>query len=223
MKNILGKVVVNNLDENPFVQYYGIIFEGPEVWGPVEKGLDMGLAHKGYVFDKKITDKLSLGSTRDEKTVVLFDEKDDNTAKLLKTLTEYVLYPVDSQEFKECYRTVKEINPKLKFIRVLSLEEMQEFCNDLVTTNKALKSKIIPLLDEFVTVKFKDIVNKEFRIYALNKLLHSGVTSSVLSDAGITGYDIIKVIYSEIMDKNPTMLIQKKKRVCYSLVRWSKR
>ena len=211
MKNILGKVVANNLDENPFVQDYGILFEGPEIWGPTEKGLDMGLAHKGYVFDKKITDKLTLNSTRDEKTVVLFDEKDDSIAKLLKTLTEYALYPVDSQEFKECYRTVKEINPKLKFIRVLTLEEMQEFCNDLVTTNKAVKSRIIPLLDDFVTVKFKDIVNKEFRTFRLNKLLRSGVTSGVLSDAGISGYDIIKVLYSEMMDKNPTMLIQRKK------------
>ena len=211
MKNILGKVVVNNLDENPFVQDYGIIFEGPEVWGPIEKGLDMGLAHKGYIFDKKIIGKLFLESSRDEKTVVLFDEKDDRTAKLIKVLTEYVLYPVDSQEFKECYRTVKEINPKLKFIRVLTLEEMQEFCNDLVTTNKALKSRIIPLLDEFVTVKFKDIVNKEFRTYKLNELLHCGLTTGVLLDAGISGYDIIKVLYSEMMDKNPTMLTQRKK------------
>ena len=210
-KNILGKITANNLDENPFVQDYGIIFEGPEIWGPVEKGLDMGLAHKGYVFDKKITDKMFLESTRDEKTVVLYDEKDDKVTKLLKVLMEYVLYPVDSQEFKECYRTVKEINPKLKFIRVLTLEEMQEFCNDLVTTNKAVKSRIIPLLDEFVTVKFKDIINKEFRTYRLNKILRSGLTTSVLLDAGITGYDIIKVLYSEMMDKNPTMLIQRRK------------
>ena len=138
-----------------FINAYGIYHTSNVV---NEKKVDLKYIKEGYILDKELLiEDVSEYLNPIKKLKTLFSKDDTLYEKLYKTFSEYVFGSIIAN------REIEHVTQLIKQIKILDDKEMEEFCNDLVTSNKALTDDIIVLkyVASFITVPFDE--NKKGR------------------------------------------------------------
>lgn len=152
------------------------------------EGQDYSTVEGGFIFDKTLSsENKEIISTINEEKIdelrTLFSEDDDLIAKLSKTIIEYTFYGIPkSDEFD----TIRKVIEKVRLVKVLNLEEYQEFCNDLVRMDKALDSDIIKDLVTYLTLPLSEVKNKEVKILYIKEKIEN--------NQFVNGYELIRFI-----------------------------
>ena len=137
----------------------------------------------------------------------LYKENDTFAEKQLKKWIEYATYDIVDESI---VTSLKETFPKIKIIKILTLEEYIDFCNDLAKTDKALDSDVCKHIMEYITLPYEDIKNKEIKILSLYKRLEN--LNDNLED--INGYEIIRILNRIIVEEEKGFF-QKRKEYRY--------
>ena len=134
---------------------------------------DLRFLDKGYIFDKKLSFVPDLNVITE--IYALCSEDDTALDKLYKIAKEYITYFLDHVVFDDINFTYdREIIPvinKIKTIKVLNLEEFQEFCNNLAKVNKAYDSYMLQYISKYLTLKPEEIQVKELKVFYTEKLV----------------------------------------------------
>ena len=149
-----------------FINAYGIFHTSKLV---NDKKEDLKYIKEGYVFSKELLiDDVSKYIDPITEVKTLFAEDDTLLEQLVKTLMEYTFFSIGVVS-----REVESVKQQLEYIKVLDDKEMEAFCNDLVTSNKALTSdlNILKYVASFVTVPVEEINNKEIKMLYMDKLI----------------------------------------------------
>ena len=153
-----------------------------------KEGKDYSSVEGGFIFDKTLSseNKEIISIINEEKIDelrTLFSDDDDLLEKLSKTIVEYTFYGVPkSDEFD----TIRKVLEKVRLVKVLNLEEYQEFCNNLVRMNKALDSSIIKDLVSYLTLPLSEVKNKEVKILYIKEKIEN--------NQFVNGYELIRFI-----------------------------
>ena len=153
-----------------------------------KEGKDYSSVEGGFIFDKILSsENKELINTINEEKIdelrTLFSEDDDLLEKLSKTIVEYTFYGIPkSDEFD----TIRKVLEKVRLVKVLNLEEYQEFCNNLVRMDKALDSDIIKDLVTYLTLPLSEVKNKEVKILYIKEKIEN--------NQFVNGYELIRFI-----------------------------
>lgn len=153
-----------------------------------KEGKDYSSVEGGFIFDKTLSsENKELINTINEEKIdelrTLFSDDDDLIVKLSKTIVEYTFYGIPkSDEFD----TIRKVLEKVRLVKVLNLEEYQEFCNNLVRMDKALDSDIIKDLVTYLTLPLSEVKNKEVKILYIKEKIEN--------NEFVNGYELIRFI-----------------------------
>lgn len=153
-----------------------------------KEGKDYSSVEGGFIFDKTLSsENKELINTINEEKIdelrTLFSDDDDLLEKLSKTIIEYTFYGIPkSDEFD----TIRKVLEKVRLVRVLNLEEYQDFCNNLVRMDKALDSDIIKDLVTYLTLPLSEVKNKEVKILYIKEKIEN--------NQFVNGYELIRFI-----------------------------
>lgn len=153
-----------------------------------KEGQDYSSVEGGFIFDKTLSseNKDIINTINEEKIDelrTLFSDDDDLLVKLSKTIVEYTFYGIPkSDEFD----TIRKVLEKVRLVKVLNLEEYQEFCNNLVRMDKALDSSIIKDLVTYLTLPLSEVKNKEVKILYMKEKIEN--------NQFVNGYELIRFI-----------------------------
>ena len=135
--------------------------------------VDLRFLDKGYIFDKKLSFIPELNSITEINA--LCSEDDTALDKIYKIAKEYITYFLEHVIFDDINFTYdREIIPvlnKIKTIKVLNLQEFQEFCNNLARVNKAYDSDMLQYISKYLTLKPEEIKVKELKVFYTEKLI----------------------------------------------------
>lgn len=149
------------------------------------EGYDTEYIKTGYVFDKKLSN-LDFTAHLEENglryLITLFSKNDTLADRIVKTISEYGFYGVPTN-----LGVISDVIEENQLVKVLNLEEFTEFCNDLATKNKALKSSVASLVAHFITIDNDKIANKEIKTNFVQTRLDRGEK--------VSGYELIRYIY----------------------------
>lgn len=161
-----------------------------------------GIILKGKLIDDIVDiediDSISIGEIH-----TLYKENDTEKEKFMKKFIEYVSYGFVN---KSLVSSLKETFPKVKILTLMTMDEYIEFCNGLVSIDKAIDSDVINHMSKFITLDYKDIKNKEMKVLKLLNRLSD--ENDNLDD--INGYELIRLL-NEIIVKNENGFFHKRK------------
>lgn len=151
-------------------------------------GIETRAIQGGFIFDKILSDDNieiieNINKNKIDTLTTLFSEDDTLMDKVVKTIMEYTLFGIPEEKK---FHTVHTVVENVRMVKVLTLKEYQEFCNDLVRMDKALDSTIIPQLLDYLTLPLEEVKNKEVKILYMEKLIESGKF--------VNGYELIRYI-----------------------------
>ena len=153
-----------------------------------KEGIDYSATQAGFIFDKTLSDENKdiiniINEEKIDELRTLFSEDDDLIQKISKTIVEYTFYGIPkSDEFD----TIRKVLEKVRLVKVLNLEEYQEFCNNLVRMDKALDSDIIKDLVTYLTLPLSEVKNKEVKILYIKEKIEN--------NQFVNGYELIRFI-----------------------------
>lgn len=153
-----------------------------------KEGIDYSATQGGFIFVKTLSDENKdiiniINEEKIDELRTLFSEDDDLIQKISKTIVEYTFYGVPkSDEFD----TIRKVLEKVRLVKVLNLEEYQEFCNNLVRMDKALDSDIIKDLVTYLTLPLSEVKNKEVKILYIKEKIEN--------NQFVNGYELIRFI-----------------------------
>lgn len=153
-----------------------------------KEGIDYSATQGGFIFDKTLSDENKdiiniINEEKIDELRTLFSEDDDLIQKISKTIVEYTFYGIPkSDEFD----TIRKVLEKVRLVKVLNLEEYQEFCNNLVRMDKALDSDIIKDLVTYLTLPLSEVKNKEVKILYIKEKIEN--------NQFVNGYELIRFI-----------------------------
>lgn len=161
-----------------------------------------GIILKGKLIDDIVDiediDTISIGEIH-----TLYKENDTEKEKFMKKFIEYVSYGFVNESLVS---SLKETFPKVKILTMMTMDEYIEFCNGLVSTDKAIDSNVIDHISKFITLDYKDIKNKEMKVLKLLNRLSD--ENDNLDD--INGYELIRLL-NKIIVKNENGFFHKRK------------
>ena len=153
-----------------------------------KEGIDYSATQGGFIFDKTLSDENKdiiniINEEKIDELRTLFSEDDDLIQKISKTIVEYTFYGIPkSDEFD----TIRKVLEKVRLVKVLNLEEYQEFCNNLARMDKALDSDIIKDLVTYLTLPLSEVKNKEVKILYIKEKIEN--------NQFVNGYELIRFI-----------------------------
>lgn len=153
-----------------------------------KEGIDYSTTEAGFIFGKTLSDESKdiiniINEEKIDELRTLFSEDDDLIQKISKTIVEYTFYGVPkSDEFD----TIRKVLEKVRLVKVLNLEEYQEFCNNLARMDKALDSDIIKDLVTYLTLPLSEVKNKEVKILYIKEKIEN--------NQFVNGYELIRFI-----------------------------
>lgn len=191
---------------------YGIIYDenATLVYDSNQKNIPCyELIEKGFVLDKKLSKPISFELPVVEKLRTIFKGNENQGEQFIKQFVEYLLYTANeientlTGEMKKSpsspFSHFEEVKNELKQIKVLNQTEFEQFCNDLLSKNKALPQDLLEEIYQYslievglkqgftpVKLDLAKIKNKEAKLYFIEK--------AVLNNQKVNGYELIRFV-----------------------------
>lgn len=206
---------------------YGIIYDenATLVYDSNQKNIPCyELIEKGFVLDKKLSKPISFELPVVEKLRTIFKGNENQGEQFIKQFVEYLLYTANeientlTGEMKKSpsspFSHFEEVKNELKQIKVLNCQEFEDFCNNLLSKNKALPQDLLEEIYQYsltkkgiefnftpIKIDLTKIKNKEAKLYFIEK--------AILNNQKVNGYELVRFVNYLITEE--TLYIHKNK------------